>query len=345
MIETFVLFGAAGDLASRLVLPALRGLPVRVVGADARPGPAVNVVADVTSAADVGAVLSYAGAGPLAVYLALPSQLMLPAVQSLAACGLPPGSRVAIEKPFGHDGASATLLDEASAALPDVYRVDHFLAMSGVMALPAETAEWSSRSVAQLDLLFDETLALEGRASFYDRAGALRDVVQNHLFAVLGTLCADKAQDRTNVLRAVRPVDVLDTRRARYDGYLDEPGVDPANDTETFAELSLYVDLPRWTGVRFRLQAGKALASRRRGVTMQPLNESGLDPVWLDFDLPEPDGTGAEPRAYQRIVADLLSGGHDFSISSAEALESWRIVDPILAAWHADAVPMEGYSS
>ena len=360
MTDTLVLFGAGGDLARRLVLPAVdavrtAGTDVRVVGADVR---GADHRADVTDPAAVGAVLDAAGRAPVTVYLALPTRLLLPAVRAIAAHGLPPGSRVAIEKPFGRDEPSAVELNAACRALPDVYRIDHVLAMSAVRRLPGQSAGWSSRDIDTVELLFDEILALEGRASFYDRAGALRDVMQNHLVQVLCMLAAEPGTDddlahrRANVLRSALPVDVTRTRRARYtagrlaDGrdvpdYTAEPGVDPARAAETFAEVELALDTPRWTGTRFVLRAGKALDARRRGVRLHP--RDGGAPQWLEFDDPEPSGAGAEPRAYQRIVADLLAGGHAYAVSGDETELAWRVFDPVLAAWAADAVAMQTY--
>ena len=130
-------------------------------------------------------------------------------------------------------------------------------------------------------MLWEETLALEGRAGFYDRAGALKDVMQNHMMQLLALLAMEPPASRAGddlrdakvaALRAVKslaPEDVeRRTQRARYDGYVEEEGVDPARGTETFAEVLLELDTPRWSGTRFRLRAGKALARTRKGVVL-----------------------------------------------------------------------------
>ena len=417
MTATLVVLGATGDLAGRLLLPALAELrasgalepDVRFVGAGqqawstdefathvrqrlAEHAPGVAEAdrdalvaglqyrrADVTDPADVAAVLELArdGSAPVLVYLALPTWLLLDAVRAVRAAELPPGSRIAVEKPFGTDAASAAELNEALAGV-DVYRVDHALAMTAVQNLPGARlpdtgapVDWSSRRIEQLELLWEETLALEGRAAFYDRAGALRDIVQNHLLQLLCTVAgagpepgADPARRRADVLRTVRPLSTADvrttTRRARYtagrladdDGgpgravpdYADEDGVDPARDTETFAEVVLQLDSPRWHGTRFVLRAGKALHVRRRGVLVQFRPETGTAPLWLDVDDAR-DGAAiaAEPGAYRHVVADLLSGGTTFAVGAEEVELAWRLLTPVLQGWSAGQVPLTSY--
>ena len=352
--------------------------------------------ADVSDAAEVAAVLELArgdgGSRPVAVYLALPTQLMLAAVRNVTAGGLPPGSRVAVEKPFGHDAASAADLNAALAAVDGscgpgaAYRVDHVLAMPAVEQLPTarfpgtdRRISWTGRDIEQVDVLFEETLALEGRASFYDRAGALRDVMQNHQLQMLCMLAAAPpttgasdarglAERRAEVMRTVRPLRPADvvaqTRRARYAGgrladtgsadgravpdYAAEDGVDPARNTETFAEVVLHLDSPTWAGTRFLLRAGKALAARRRGigVHLRPAGDGAEheDVVWLDLDEPAAGDTVAtEPLAYQRLVADLLGGTDEFAVTAVEAELAWQIFTPVLDAWAAGLVPLLTY--
>jgi glucose-6-phosphate 1-dehydrogenase len=435
VMNTLIVFGATGDLAGRLLLPAVAamraagslGRDFRCVGVgqqDWSPeeftthararlsvhAPGVSAAdrdgflagmtyrqADVTDPDDVAAVLDFVhdevAAGPVVVYLALPTQLLLGAIQAVQSHGLPFGSRLAVEKPLGYDGGSAAEINDvladigSSAGRSAIYRVDHALAMTAVQTLPRAynpgtnlPIQWDSRHIEQIDLLFEETLALEGRASFYDRAGALRDVMQNHLLQMLATLAqppatavADAvgtaADRRAAVLRAVRPLGVDEvltrTRRARYtagrlsardgaDGrwvpdYGAEDGVDPSRNTETFAEVVLEIDTPQWVGTRFVLRAGKALDARRRGVLIRFRSEveTGTvapDPVWLDIDeIRDSSGVAAEPAAYQRIVADLLSGESEFAVSAAEVELAWELVMPVLRAWSADEVPMRSY--
>jgi glucose-6-phosphate 1-dehydrogenase len=412
-MNTLIVLGSTGDLAGRLLLPSIAAL--RASGSLGRDFQLIGVgqqdwsaeefaaharadraevtyrQADVTKPVEVAAVLDFVRdevtTGPVAVYLALPTQLLLVALQALQSHGLPSGSRVAVEKPLGYDSRSAVELNAVLALLggshdeSSIYRVDHALAMTVVQNLPQacypgtdRRIEWDSRRIERVDLLFEETLALEGRASFYDRAGALRDVVQNHLLQILCTIAqpypndgnavATEAERRAAVLRAVRPLSDqavrTSTRRARYsagrlavgggaDGrlvpdYRAEAGVVPGRHTETFAEVVLQIDTPQWLGTRFVLRAGKALDARRRGVLVTFHQNEAQNPVWLDIDqTSDAAEVAAEPAAYQRIVADLLSGGSAFSVDAEEAELAWGILMPVLQGWAADKVPLETY--
>ena len=374
-----VVLGATGDLAGRLLLPAVAGLRAdgtlgadfRLLGAGPQPWSDADFAAhvrrrltvhapgldpdglvaalryrpaDIADPAQVAAVVDAArrGSAPVVVYLALPTGLMLGAVRALQACGLPPGSRIAVEKPFGEDLAGAVTLNAALAGDVGAYRVDHLLAMTAVQELPGPFRDVTG----DVELLFEETLALEGRAGFYDRAGALRDVLQNHLVQLLCLVAArpdgtDPAR-RAAVLRAVPPPTAADSRRARYtagrlaDGravpdYTEEDGVDASRDTETFAEVALQVG-----ATRVVLRTGKALARRRRGVL--------AGSRWLDLDAPELGRPGgAEARAYERIVADLLSGGTRYAVGAEETELAWRLLTPVLRDWAAGAVALETY--
>jgi glucose-6-phosphate 1-dehydrogenase len=377
---------------------------------------------DVADAASVASLLHTgplaSGGEPLVAYLALPQRLFAPAVSALAAAGLPEGSRVAIEKPFGEDQASASKLNVLLAEIygpareQSVFRIDHVLGMATVqnvialrLANPVLEAVWNSEYVEEVNVLWEETLALEGRAGFYDRAGALKDVMQNHMMQVLSLAAMEPAASlgerelrdaKLGALRAVRPLGPADaarqTRRARYTAgrlsgtggaderdvpsYVDEDGVDPDRSTETFAELLLELDNERWTGTRFRLRAGKALARRRKGLVVRfhaperhPFEDNARPlPSELRIGLDGPEDlalqlTGsasgsqrdlaplelvsppyaADLPAYARVLLDLLSGGSTLSVRGDEAEEAWRIVTPALQAWASGSVPMEEY--
>lgn len=257
------------------------------------------IQADVTQEADLRHLLD-AGDGLVIVYFALAPPVTEKACRVLSGIGLPEGARLVLEKPFGHDARSAEALDELVTGLvPEdhVHRVDHFLAMGSVLnILGLRFANriveplLTSAHVASVDVIFDEELALEGRAVFYDNTGAMIDMIQSHLLQVLAlfamepppTLEARDVRDvKAQVLRATRiwgDDPVAFSRRARYtagdlDGrsvraYVDEEGIDASRETETFAELVLAVDTWRWAGVPFRVRSGKALARPRTEVTV-----------------------------------------------------------------------------
>ena len=259
--------------------------------------------ADVTRDEDLRRLLA-ACQGQVTIFFALPPAVTARACQALTRIELPKGTRLALEKPFGTDAARAEQLNELLLRLvpeEQIHRIDHFLGKSTVLNIlglrfanrvfePVLNAE----HVESVDIVFDERLALECRAGYYDGAGALVDMVQSHLLQVLALLAMDappsvdarELRDRkAQVLRATRLWDDdarKCTRRARYaageiDGrslsaYADEAGVDPARGTETLAEVVLAVDTWRWAGVPFRLRSGKAMSATRKEavITFKP---------------------------------------------------------------------------
>jgi glucose-6-phosphate 1-dehydrogenase len=321
--------------------------------ASARQAIAASARWQQADAADPAGVASaIAGDGPVAAYLALPPAVFPLAVSTLHDASLPPGSRIVLEKPFGEDLDSAVELNRLLADLvPEqaVFRVDHFLAMSTVQNLLGSRLAnrilepiWNSAHIAEVEIVWDERLTLEGRAGYYDSAGALKDMVQNHLLQLLCLIAMeppislgerDLRDRKVDVLRSIRPLtgeDVMRrTRRARYlagrigdrqvPAYVDEEGVDPARHTETFAEVELELDNWRWAGTIFRLRSGKALGQDRKEVAVHfrsvphlPLGHSGealpnvlrfgLDPERLTLDL-----TGIGPRARTLVPLTLTA--------------------------------------
>jgi glucose-6-phosphate 1-dehydrogenase len=337
MISRLAIFGATGDLTARYLLPGLAalragghlgdGFVLTGAGREAwdsaefrrwaavqldrhaghLPTSARKAVvsasryrqADVTDPASVAAVV--AGDEPVAAYLALPPAVFPAAVSALHEAGLPPDSRIVLEKPFGEDLHSAVELNRLLAGLvPEqaVFRVDHFLAMTTVQnVLGTRLANrvlepiWNAAHIAEVDIVWDESLALEGRAGYYDGVGALKDMLQNHLLQLLCLVAMeppvslgerDLRDRKMDVLRSVRPLTDADvaqrTRRGRYlagrigersvPAYADEAGVDPAHRTETFAEVELELDNWRWPGTIFRLRTGKALRRDRKEVAV-----------------------------------------------------------------------------
>ena len=305
---------------------------------------------DLADPAGVAACL--AGGAPVAVYLALPPAVFPTAVAALRRAGLPAESQVVLEKPFGEGLESARALNRLLAELVDerhVFRVDHFLAMTTVQnVLGTRLANrvlepiWNSAHIAEVEIVWDESLALEGRAAYYDHVGALKDMVQNHLLQLLCLVAMeppislgerDLRDRKVDVLRSVRPIEAADvatrTRRARYragrvgdreiPAYVDEDGVTPEHGTETFAEVELELESWRWSGTRFRLRTGKALGQDRKEIIVhfrpvphhpfdQPqrpasnLLRFGLDPEGLGLEL-----TGTGPAARLSLVPLTLN--------------------------------------
>jgi glucose-6-phosphate 1-dehydrogenase len=252
--------------------------------------------ADVTDAGSVISALRPLD-GPILAYLALPPALFAPTIEALKAADLPDGSRLAIEKPFGENLESAQMLNRMlHGFLPekDIFRVDHFLAWQPfptIMGIRFANGIfeplWDRNYIERVEINWEETLALEGRAGYFDHAGAYKDLIQNHLLQLLCLTAMEAPTElhrrnlrdrKVDLLRSIRrqtPEEAqLKTVRARYgagtiDGksipaYTGEEGVDPDRETETFAQVTFAIDNLRWAGVPFVLRAGKAM-SRFRG--------------------------------------------------------------------------------
>jgi len=211
-------------------------------------------------------------------YLEVPPSLFGPIVEQLGAAKLLREGRVAVEKPFGHDLASARELDARLHRLlreSQILRVDHFLGKEPVIELEylrfanlALAELWERTSVSAVQITMAEDFGVEGRGRFYDSVGALRDVVQNHLMQVLalvamdppvGGSAGDTQDKKAEVFRAMPPADPQHYVRGQYQGYADIPGVARGSATETYVALRLEIDNWRWADVPVFLRAGKAL--------------------------------------------------------------------------------------
>lgn len=217
-------------------------------------------------------------------YLALPPQAFAPTIDGLAAAGLNRGpgfTRVVVEKPFGHDLESARALNallHRHFDEPQIYRIDHYLGKETVRNLmvfrfanPIFETQWNRDRIESVEISVAEADGVGTRAAYYDHAGAVRDMLQNHLTQLLchvameppASFEADAIRDeKLKVLRSMQRVRPADARLGQYEGYLREPGVRAASATETFAAVDVRIDNWRWHGVRFHLRTGKRLHAR-----------------------------------------------------------------------------------
>lgn len=220
-------------------------------------------------------------------HLAVPPAAFVSVVKMLGESGLADGARVIVEKPFGHDLASAQALNASIHETFDedrVFRIDHFLgkeAVDNILTLRFANGLfepiWNREHVAYVQIDVPETLALEGRAAFYEATGAFRDMVVTHLLQVLGFVAMEPptvlsaealAVERQKVFDAMEPLRARHAGFGQYDGYRAEPGVAPDSTTETFAALRVGIENWRWSGVPFHLRTGKAMRHDLQRITL-----------------------------------------------------------------------------
>ncbi len=313
--DALVLFGVTGDLAHKMIFPALYAMakrgtlktPVigvafpkwslarlrkRVTDSIKRSGGIDNqrafrhllcllkyVSGDYNDQGTFSAINKALGSARRpAHYLAIPPSLFETVIKGLGAGNLAEHARVIVEKPFGRDLASARELNHvAQTVFPQdsIFRIDHFLGKEAIMnilyfrfANSFLEPIWNRNYVASVQVTLCEDFGVEGRGAFYETAGCLRDVIQNHLFQVVALLAMEPPADRefgavhsekAKVFQAMRPLKPDDLVRGQYADYRKEPDVAKSSDVETFCALRLFIDSWRWEGVPWYLRSGKYL--------------------------------------------------------------------------------------
>jgi glucose-6-phosphate 1-dehydrogenase len=294
-------------------------------------------------------------------HLAIPPVAFESVIGLLGASGLATEeSRVIIEKPFGHDLASARELNQKVHAVFDesqVFRIDHFLGKESVDNILAFRFAnglfepiWNRDHIRYVQIDVPETLSIEGRAAFYDANGAYRDMVVTHLFQVLGFLAMEPPtsldakplrDEKGKVFDSLRPIDVRHVVRGQYTGYRSSPGVPANSDTETMVAVRVEVENWRWHGVPFYLRSGKSLAASRQVVTLgfrepplrmfpshrQDIPMGRVNEIVIDFADPgsiKIEFLAKKPGPEMTLGGTEMKFSYDDSFAQANALEGYE---------------------
>jgi glucose-6-phosphate 1-dehydrogenase len=325
-------------------------------------------------------------------YLAVPPSMFAAVAEGLAKAGSAKDARVVVEKPFGRDLESARELGRILAEFfPEkaIFRIDHFLGKEPVQnILYTRFANlfleplWNRTHVQCVQINMAENFGVQGRGRFYEEAGAIRDVIQNHLFQVLACLAMDAPtgeefdairDEKTRILKAVRPLIPEDVVRGQFNGYRQEAGVAPDSQVETFAALKLFIETWRWAGVPFYIRAGKCLPvtctevvvtfkrppretfqeqspglPNRLRLRLSPevvialgmrVKRSGEQMEGEDAELIAMHQAADEMSPYERLLDDALRGDQSLFAREDEIEAQWRIVQPVLG----DVTPIHEY--
>lgn len=393
-----VLFGITGDLSRRKLLPALSNIvaegktDLEIIGVSRRE---VDIAAlldeahaseltnstcvftmDLSSSEDylkLKQELNLKDEDNIVVYLSVPPEAALEIVEFLGKAGLNGANiKLMIEKPFGSDFNSAKAFLDSMAQFYNegqIYRIDHYLAKKMAQDLVAARLGnnwlediWNNKFIEKIEIFALEEIGIEGRATFYEQTGALRDLIQSHLLELLAITLMDLPADssledipklRANALKQIQIANPAKAFRAQYDTYKEEVGTDKSF-VETFASIELSSSAARWRNVPVILTTGKGLDKKS---TQIHLSLQGGDKIIVRIqpnegvDIPASLSNNLEPiisptlfvDAYEQVLRAAINGQKNLFVRSDEVLQSWKILAPIQESWAKNSTGLKIY--
>lgn len=316
---TYIIFGASGDLSKRYLMPAVQNL---------QDGEDLEEFVPV-SRKDYGNLKNLIKEdGKKIFHLAIPPEGVEDAVKIISENFGKENIKIMLEKPFGGNLESAKkLIEHIDKYFPEekIYRVDHYLVKESLQNVVTE--DWKKSDITSIEITAIEKIDIEGRVSFYEQTGALKDFVQSHLLEMTAVVLSgsfdvalrEKALKNLGIVCDVSKHECV--KRGQYEGYREEVG-NKESMTETFVSINLSSKDPIWHGVSINLTTGKAFNEKLTQIKIK--YKDGGEKI---FNIEH------EPKAYERVMKATMSGNHDLFISNVEVLESWRILEEIQKTW------------
>lgn len=416
MKTKILIFGITGDLSRRKLLPALSEIvdseefaDLSITGVSRRSVDIDQLLEDSEAdnlksmidiyTMDVSDASSYQGLrqhinlsdnNQLLIYLAVPPMAATQIVDFIGSAGLnTPNVKVLFEKPFGIDYTSAVDIIGRTGRYFDesqIYRIDHYLAKEmaqNIMTVRGGNAlfghVWNGQAIESIEVIAAEEIGVEGRGSFYEQTGALRDIIQGHLLQLLAlTLMEVPAgfdwqalpSARLAALQALKLADPDQAVRAQYVGYQSD--VDNVGSlTETFVSLNLQSNDPNWQGVPLKLVTGKSLDKKFTLIRIYLRKQHDAQSNIIEFRIQPDEGIAIEmyskkpgynqvfelrrlgfsyrhdeqlPEAYEQVLVDAIRSHKSLFTSSDEVLRSWQLLEPVQRAWAFDNKPLQQYA-
>lgn len=414
MKTKLIIFGITGDLSTRKLLPALSRIigtgdfdDLSIIGVSRRHveqyellgdhheqlnGTTAMYTMDLANPDDYRGLKSYIDLKEdeqAIFYLSVPPASSAQIVELLGQAGLNGDNvKLLLEKPFGVDLVSAQDMIEHVGRHYDesqVYRIDHYLAKEmaqNILSFRGRNAlfahVWNNTAIERIDVIALESIDIEGRAHFYEQAGALRDVLQGHLIQLLALTLLEVPEDldwnklpdaRLKALQYIQPVDITKSLRAQYNGYRDEVQ-NPDSQVETFVSVALSSNDPSWQGVPLTLTTGKALERKATEVRIHFKKTNGAQSNYLIFRIQPHEGIEIDlvtkkpgydqdfetqeltfnypeetnlPDAYEQVIVDAIRSKKSLFAEGGEVVRSWGIVAPLQEAWLRGESPLRFY--